>query len=170
MQAIRTLLANAYTLASARKSRANKQIAQRTEDGPVASLVVVGVPGGEERQLLTNVARDYGWDIQFTETSIEALTRCDPRRTAVILCDRDLPSVDWRDAVQTLASSSRPTCVILLSSIVDDALWEEVVRCGGYDILAKPLQRNDVLRAMKLARSFWNGMMKMPAYSGKRAV
>lgn len=132
-----------------------------------ANLVVVGLLGDGERRLLDNLGYEQGWDIQFAQTDDEALAACDPRKTAVILCDRDLPSSDWRDVVQKLATTSRPTCVILLSGIVDDSLWEEVIRCGGYDVLAKPLRRNEVLRVVKLARSFWNGMMKMPAYSGK---
>lgn len=165
-QALRTLFANARALVEKNKPSGRKPF---TDDGSsVARVVIVGLVSSEkERDELASLGFDEGWEVQFADTCAEALAASDPRRVPVILCDRDLPSADWRDAVQTLASSSRPACVILLSSVVDDALWEEVIRHGGYDILAKPLRRNEVVRVVKLARSFWSSMMKMPAYSGK---
>ncbi len=77
-------------------------------------------------------------------------------KAPVILCDRDLPGADWREAVQVLATSSRGACVILLSSVLDDYLRDEVGRKGGHDVLSKPLREDDVVRAVKLAWTYWN--------------
>jgi CheY-like chemotaxis protein len=67
-------------------------------------------------------------------------------RFAVILCDRDLPVGDWRETIRELAQ--RSPCVLLVSSVVDDALWQEVVECGGYDIVRKPLEGEGVFRSI----------------------
>ena len=62
--------------------------------------------------------------------------------------------IDWRDALQLLASS-RPDCsIILTSSVNDEYLWDEVIHKGGYDVLAKPLQEDQTVRAVNLAWSY----------------
>jgi len=161
-----TLFAKTRALMQRRISRGGGPSSPNPPIQPAPRLTAVGlVDCPQERKLLVDIGIDHGWEVQFADTCAEAIAASDPRRVPVILCDRDLPSSDWRDAVQTLAASSRPACVILLSNIVDDSLWEEVIRHGGYDVLAKPLRRSDVIRVVKLARSFWCSMMKMPAYS-----
>jgi len=168
-RAIDTLIAKVRAVARGGRSRDFGKTPRENAAPSVARVVVLGLLGSDqERRVLAGLGSDQGWEIQFSDTCTDALAACDAHKVPVILCDRDLPSSDWRHVIQTLASSSRPACVILLSRIVDDSLWEEVIRCGGYDILAKPLSRNEVLRVVKLARSFWDGMMKMPAYSTKR--
>ncbi|HEY6347554.1 MAG TPA: hypothetical protein VIY49_39190 [Bryobacteraceae bacterium] len=72
----------------------------------------------------------------------------------VVLLDRDWPGTDWRDTVHKFASAGSGPCVILLSAVADDHLWEVVVRCGGYDALAKPLQAQAVARVIKRALAY----------------
>ncbi len=134
-------------------------------------MTVVGlVADDNDRRLLANLSFDNGWIMHFVDSSAEAQAASARLRVPVILYDRDLPSADWRDIVSLLASSSLPTCVILISRVADDHLWEEVIRRGGYEVLSKPLRPEEVVRMIKLAWSFWNSMMKMPAYAGKRSA
>jgi FixJ family two-component response regulator len=44
--------------------------------------------------------------------------------------------------------------VILISALADDHLWEAVVRCGGCDALAKPLQAQAVERVIQRALAY----------------
>lgn len=76
----------------------------------------------------------------------------------VILCDRDLPGADWRTAVGSLAALPQRACVVLMSSVVDDYLRQELIRWGGYEVLAKPLRADNILRAIKLALSYWTSV------------
>ena len=170
LQAIRNIFSSAREFSFWGKPRVDARTLAAKASPHCASLVVVGLASEQDHRTLANVGTDYGWEIQHVTSWEEALAASDPHKTSVILCDRDLPGSDWREVVQTLASSSRPSCVILLSGVVDDSLWEAVIRCGGYDILAKPLQRDEVLRSVKLAQFFWDGMMKMPAYARKRPL
>lgn len=72
----------------------------------------------------------------------------------VVLLDRDWPGSDWRDTVHKFASAGSGPCVILISAAADDRLWEVVVRCGGYDALAKPLQAQALDRVIKRALAY----------------
>jgi DNA-binding NtrC family response regulator len=72
----------------------------------------------------------------------------------VVLLDRNWPGIDWRAAIQRFASSPDRPCVILISGVADEYLWESVVQWGGYDILAKPLRVDAVERVIKLALAY----------------
>ena len=67
----------------------------------------------------------------------------------MIVCDRDLPGRDWRQTLQYLAKLS--PCILLASTGIDGALWQEVVQCGGHDVLAKPLEEQRVLKTIDQA-------------------
>jgi DNA-binding NtrC family response regulator len=82
----------------------------------------------------------------------------------VVLLDRDWPGSDW-DAIRKFASAGSRPCVILISAVADDHLWEAVVRCGGYDALAKPLQAQALERVIKRALAY-RDFAKQSALSG----
>jgi FixJ family two-component response regulator len=77
-------------------------------------------------------------------------------KAPVVLYDRDLPGKGWRGTVEDLASSPHRACIILVSGVADAYLWNEVVRTGGFDVLSKPLREDEVVRAVRLASSYWN--------------
>src|SRR6266566_5833216 len=93
------------------------------------------------------------WDLVITGACEEALEIVKKGGPAVILYDRDLPGPDWRDALRRLADAT-PACPVILTSPVNDGyLWGEVIRRGGYDVLAKPLQEDQTVRFVNLAWS-----------------
>ena len=125
----------------------------RPEAGEKIAIVAIAPEGQDKQALLAFSARGQ-WDLALANSCEEALDLLKDTRTAVILCDRDLPGIDWRDALQLLAGA-RPDCSIILTSAVNDEyLWGEVIHKGGYDVLAKPLQEEQTVRAVNLAWSY----------------
>lgn len=122
--------------------------------GPIA---VIGLIASDaDRLALTGICTRNRWNLLLAETCQEARTALDKLKAPVILCDRDLPGKGWRGAVEELASSPHRACIILVSGVADNYLWNEVVRTGGFDVLSKPLRDEDVVRAVRLAWSYWN--------------
>jgi len=126
-----------------------------------AKAIVALIMGEQDRALLTKIATRTGIDIRFTDSCSEAWTISNQLEAPVILCDRDLPGMEWRDVMQILASAPQRPSVILTSRVVDDYLWQEVIHNGGYDVLPKPLREEDVVRSVRLAWSYWSSAMKM---------
>jgi DNA-binding NtrC family response regulator len=124
-------------------------------------IVALGVVD-QNRSLLENVAARNTWDVHFADTCAEAWEILNRLKAPVILCDRDLAGTEWRDVVQRMASAPHKACTILLSRVVDDYLWNEVIGKGGYDVLPKPLREEDVVRSVKLAGSYWNTARNHP--------
>ena len=114
-----------------------------------------------ERSLLANLADQERWDLHFVPSFEVARRISDELSAPVLVYDRDWPGTDWRSAVQLFAAAPHQACVILASSVVDEYLWEEVVRQGGYDVVAKPLRAPEVARVIKLALSYWNSTVSL---------
>lgn len=81
------------------------------------------------------------WRVLYASTLERAIELRQQEMISVILYDRDLPGVDWPQAVRALLSCSEPACLILLSGVVDKRLWQSVLQYGGYDVARKPLER-----------------------------
>jgi CheY-like chemotaxis protein len=143
--------------------RKGSQTFQRDQTAnPLSAVLIVAlIISEQDRALLRNVAIPRGIDVRFTESCSEAWTIANQLQAPVILCDRDLPGTEWRDVMQILASAPQHPSVILTSRVVDDYLWQEVIRNGGYDVLPKPLREEDVVRSVRLAWSYWSSAMKM---------
>ncbi len=127
----------------------------------MSPIAVVGlVISDEDRRLLTEICSRNQWHLLLTDTCEDAWTALDKLKAPVILCDRDLPGRGWRETVEDLASSPQRACIILVSEVVDTYLLNEVVRTGGYDVLSKPLREDDVVRAVRLASTYWYSEMR----------
>ena len=135
-----------------RSSPSTKSDAQAaTPRIPIVALVV----SDHDREVLTRISNRELVDIHFAESHVDAWEAMNRLNSPVILYDRDWPNAEWRTTVQALAASPHRCCVILASRVADDYLWQELISCGGHDLLAKPFRADDVARALKLALSYW---------------
>jgi DNA-binding NtrC family response regulator len=122
---------------------------------PSRAHVVALLVNEQDRCVVTSVSSQEALDVHFAESCDEARAVANQLTAPVILIDRDWPGTGWRATVESLAASPHHACVILVSRVADVYLWQELIRCGGYDVLAKPLRANHVARVVKLALSYW---------------
>jgi len=104
---------------------------------------------------MAEICRSNQWRVFFAagqEHGREILRR---GSIQIVLLDRDLAENDWRRVMTTYAAESSRACVLLVSNVVEDYLWNEVVSHGGYDVLSKPLRQVEAARTVRLARSYW---------------
>jgi DNA-binding NtrC family response regulator len=124
----------------------------------VHRVKILGLLSDErDRGLLRASAAQNQWETTFATGYGEAYRLQGTLQAPVVLCDRDLQP-DWWSMVEGLAACSGRACVLLVSKVADDYLWNEVVRRGGYDVLSKPLQQDELERAIRLAWIYWSSM------------
>ena len=123
--------------------------------GNDATRVLALICSDNERRALEEIASKCNWRLCLASTPLEAGKQLQEQTIGVILCDRDLPGNDWRNHIAYLLRSAPNSCVILVSGVNDEYLWEEVIRNGGYDVLTKPFQASQVVPAVTLAWSYW---------------
>ena len=132
---------------------------------PIVALVV----SEQDRSVLESVSSHQPIEFHFAQSCEDASNLVRQLSAPVILFDRNWPGTDWRTAVENLSTSPHRACVILMSGVTDDYLWQELIRRGGYDVLAKPIRADNVERVIKLALSYLNSARK-PAVQGLRRV
>lgn len=135
--------------------------------GSQGATVVRSQAGGREAILLVSPAPDdhaflvpllsaTGRKTYCARTYREAVTALCRDRIAVVLCECDLPDGKWKDLLSQVAPLSDPPCLIVTSRVADERLWAEVLNLGGYDVLAKPFDAQEVRRVVTLACEHWS--------------
>ncbi len=124
-------------------------------DSAAAPSALAVVKEGTCRSELETIFHDAGWRL-IVEHSIESALQLQRREpTPVVLYDRDLPDGCWREAVVSFSRLSPRPCLVLLAQRPDKNLWDEVVRCGGFDVLRMPVERDTVIRTVSAAWTIW---------------
>jgi DNA-binding response OmpR family regulator len=129
-------------------------------DGPerVECTTVLAVSAYEEdHQFLIRYLVSPHWNLIRAGSEDEAAHLLDGHRIGVVLCERDLPDGSWKDLLERLESAPDPAMLIVMSRHADELLWAEVLNLGGYDVLIKPLERNEVQRVTGMAARQWDG-------------
>lgn len=68
--------------------------------------------------------------------------------TAVVVCDSDCPEGGWKAVLGVIEKLPRPPLLVVTSTHADDRLWAEVLNLGAYDVLAQPLDMDEVQRVL----------------------
>jgi DNA-binding NarL/FixJ family response regulator len=138
------------------------------ESGPSKGLAMIAVLAQQhDRLVVSNFCWRYHCEVFFADTCEEARILLDELKPQVILMDRDASGADWRAAMSSLASAASGACIVLVSRVVDERLWNEVVRNGGYEVLPTPVQEDEVCRAVRLAWSYWSSAANSGALTRK---
>ena len=69
----------------------------------------------------------------------------------VVVCEREMPDGSWKDILEIVCSLRPAPPSIVTSRLADERLWAEVLNLGGYDVLAKPLDQEELRRSLSLA-------------------
>lgn len=136
-----------------------------TQEGLVSALMV-----GEydnDRMLLHDVFRKFGWRLFEACNRRRAMECLDRHPVQVVLAETSTPRWNWRRVLRDLRRLAHPPQLIVTSRTVDDSLWAEVLNMGGYDVLARPLEPEEVERVVASARRHFDppGRLRQPLVS-----
>jgi len=116
----------------------------------VSALFVGGYE--DERWLVREVFRECGWQL-FEAPDRRRAARCLRRHPVhVVIAKSDLPDGSWQEILRHLQGLMRPPLLIVSSRTADEHLWAEVLNLGGYDVLAQPFERDEMVRVVASAR------------------
>lgn len=128
----------------------------RTGGGPVElrSILLVS-PYVADQILIPRILAGYNWHCRPCHNWHQAPELLERSRIGVVLCERDQTHGSWRNVLATAQRQSRPPSVIVCARRPDEALWAEVLNLGGYDVLVKPFDHEEVLRVVSAAWRSW---------------
>lgn len=128
----------------------------RPPDLKVPPSVLLISPFPEDHAFLTSIFEAPYWRTYHARGYREALSLLARDRMTVVICECRLPDGDWKDVLGQVEVLSEPPCLIVASQLPDGRLWAEVLNLGGYDILAKPFARKEVMCVAELAAINWS--------------
>lgn len=110
---------------------------------------------GEEQTFLAQTFNGTCWELREARTYRDALMILCHERMPVVICQCSLPDGNWQDVLGQTAILPDAPRLIVTSAQPDDHLWAEVLNMGGYDVLATPFDRNEVIRTVVAAWQSW---------------
>jgi DNA-binding response OmpR family regulator len=123
---------------------------RRLHHTPVVSALAVGATEGDQVKL-EKIFHECGWKLGRARTRSEARSFMDTTPVGVVISECELPEGGWREMLDDLMQRSEPPPLLVTSRLADDSLWAEVLNMGGYDVLAQPLDGEEVTRVVSAA-------------------
>jgi DNA-binding NtrC family response regulator len=121
------------------------------------NVTVLSVTPYEEDQLgLQSIIGHSRWKLYGADRLEAALAVLHEHEVGVVLSEKDLPPHSWTEMIDVIHHFQDAPTVIVTSRIADDRLWAEALNLGAYDVLAKPFDRDEVLRSVSLAWLNWS--------------
>ena len=89
----------------------------------------------------------------YCENGEDAIARYDEVKPDVVTMDIIMPGIDGLEAAQVLMYEHDEAKIIMISSLGDEEMLQEVYGIGAQGVLFKPLNREALLGALKKALS-----------------
>ena len=122
-----------------------------------AVLTVLSVsPIEEDNSSLEAIIGHSRWTLLKADKLPATLDLLQRHDVSVVLCERDLMPGTWIDILKHIQPTPRPPYLIVTSKFADERLWVEALSLGAWDVLAKPFDRSEVIRTVKMAWDLWH--------------
>jgi DNA-binding response OmpR family regulator len=97
----------------------------------------------------------FNWAIYPSGTLESASSVLRKKRISIVVCEQDLSPGTWKQVLTELLNLTERPLLIVTSRLADERLWSEVLNLGGWDLLAKPFNGDEVRRVLEIAWSHW---------------
>jgi DNA-binding NtrC family response regulator len=133
--------------------------------GTAARIVTVlsVSPLEADQDCLQEIFSHSSWILYNARTLPSALKVLQQHEISVVLCERDLRPGTWKDLLEEMKPLPDAPVLLVASRSIDERLWAEALNWGVYDVLTKPFDTQEVLRAVSLAWQHWKVNHQLPA-------
>ncbi len=103
-------------------------------------------PHTEDHAFMRNTFERLGRRLHAAGNLAEARPHLKTGEVELIVCASDLDDGNWKDVLSEAGAGEYSPLVIVFSPFADERFWLEVLSLGGFDVLPKPFDRQEVLR------------------------
>lgn len=147
-----------------------------TVDAAGAIPVLCVSPREEDHLHLSRILQSADWAaytksnccLKRAYTLQSALAKLREDRIAVVVCERDLLPGSWKHLLAEVVEMPDPPLLIVTSRVADEKLWAEALNLGAHDVLAKPLDVQEVIRVLGWAWLHWKNNSACGRIANKR--
>ena len=120
---------------------------------PFAVEIVLVSAQPKDLETLSGMLAGSAWKLTEARTCQEAVWAVRYERVPIVLFDGNFGNQLWQESLREFLTARRETCVIFLTNEPDNHLLREITRQGGFDLLIRPLQRDQVFQSLFFAYS-----------------
>jgi DNA-binding response OmpR family regulator len=151
----------------------------KTEANPTRNVTVLSVsPISDDHISLKQIIHyselgvhsDSRWELNESLTLTSAVSVLRQQQISVVICERDLQPGTWREMLEQVGCLPSPPLLIVSSRLADERLWAEALNLGAWDVLAKPFDKREVIRAVTSAWLHWTGRFSAWARQARKAT
>ncbi len=95
------------------------------------------------------------WTLQPSFGLESALSLIRQKQFSIVVSERDLSPGTWKQVLPAINELPNPPLLIVTSRLADERLWGQVLNLGGFDVLAKPFNAEEVRRVFNIAWLHW---------------
>src|ERR1700722_4292010 len=128
--------------------------------GKILSISAVAA----DHQTLRRILKDQLWQIDIASSYREAVAYFCRDRVDVVICEYHLPDGTWKDLLGHIAEMLDPPALVVTSGAVDAHFRSEVRALGGYDVMTKPLNADEVRRVLTTEDSHRSTGSEIPVH------
>lgn len=122
---------------------------------PNRVVVLAVTPFADDAACLKEIFSHSNWIFERVDSCGAARRFLRDTPASVVICEGTLADGCWRDLLEAVSELSDPPHLIVASGSANDLLWSEVLNLGGYDLLQKPFDQQEVFRVSSLAWRHW---------------
>lgn len=126
----------------------------KTSDYLVSALLVGSYE--KDRPVVHDVFRSRNWRLFEARDRRRGLECLEKNPVHVVVAESQIPDWDWQRILADLHRLTPAPQLVVTSRTADDYLWAEVLNVGGYDVLAQPLDHDEVERVIASARRHYD--------------
>jgi DNA-binding NtrC family response regulator len=127
------------------------------------SLTVLSIsPLSDDHAALQSIFNRSTWTLLKADRMDAVRDVLGQREISVVVCEQELMPGNWTDVLAAIRDAPQHPSLIVTSRLADDYLWAEALNLGAWDVLAKPFDRNEVVRSVKSAWQHWYNEIRMP--------
>ena len=132
------------------RTKISRRVAENSSDVRVLSIS----QDPEDHATLRRILSGLSWVVSTAANCRQAVRKLSLEEVSVIFCESLLEDGTWKNVLAQTRGEAHPPLLIVTSRVADEHLWAEVLNLGGYDVLAKPFNPEEVRHVCTTA-SLW---------------
>lgn len=98
-----------------------------------------------------NAAKRCEWQLERARSVEQSLHTLDTFPARIVIYDWTPQDDDWRFAIDRLSARPHHLCILLASRVIDEYLWAELVTHGGFDVISRSADTEQLIRSVRFA-------------------
>jgi len=135
---------------------------------PDAIQIILASAHSDDGDALQSLLTGSPWELIVVANVADAIRALHQITVPIVLCDQHLDGQPWQETIRALIKTRRRSSVTLLADLGGPRLYAEVARRGGFDLLERPFDKEQVYATLLCA--YARGRTSWPLLSHRRVT